>query len=147
VLEAQLLLESDLPQVLEIEAKANPTPWTAGMFLQEIKSGLSRFYLFRIERDVVGFGGYWDMVGHGHISNIAVDVRFRRRGFGREIVAFLERDMEEQGIVSATLEVRASNLVAAALYASCQFELAGRRKRYYRNGEDALIYSKNIVSR
>jgi ribosomal-protein-alanine N-acetyltransferase len=41
-----------------------------------------------------------------------------------------------------TLEVRASNEAAQALYRAYGFEVAGRRPRYYTDdGEDALVMS------
>jgi len=41
----------------------------------------------------------------------------------------------------ADLEVRAGNAAAIALYASEGFVPVGRRRRYYGNGEDALLMS------
>ena len=143
-LESRPLEVADLPAVLKIEKKSNPIPWNSGMFSQEIENRISRFYVFEHCGEITGYGGYWDMVGHGHISNIAVHPEARRQGFGREIISCLIADMAGHGIVAATLEVRESNRPAAALYESCGFHLEGCRKRYYRNGEDALIYSKEL---
>ena len=139
--EASRLAAADIGALLGIEAEANPMPWSEGMFRQEIDNPLSRFYVFRVDGVLIGYAGFWDMAWHGHIANIAVDRPFRRRGYARFMIGFLLSRMREEGITSATLEVRESNRAAIGLYCRLGFSLEGRRKRYYRNGEDALIYS------
>ncbi|MBP6218745.1 MAG: GNAT family N-acetyltransferase [Oligoflexales bacterium] len=42
------------------------------------------------------------------------------------------------------LEVRPSNVAAKKLYLKFGMQEVGRRKAYYRNGEDALVFSKTI---
>ena len=44
-----------------------------------------------------------------------------------------------RGAVTSTLEVRASNQPAQQLYLKLGYEITGRRRRYYRDGEDGLI--------
>ena len=45
----------------------------------------------------------------------------------------------EQAARESTLEVRRSNKVAQSLYQKYGFEVVGERRRYYKDGEDALI--------
>lgn len=133
--------ETDIPELLLIEAEANPVPWSDGMFRQELANPLGKFFVYREGGAIVGYAGFWDMAGHGHISNLAVERSRRGRGLGAKIVLLLLGAMRECGIGSATLEVRESNAAAIRLYERCGFVLEGRRKGYYRNGEAALIYS------
>ena len=46
---------------------------------------------------------------------------------------------KEHGLVSMTLEVRSSNAVAQNLYRKYGFKMAGVRKEYYSDREDAII--------
>jgi ribosomal-protein-alanine N-acetyltransferase len=135
------LREEDIPALLLIEVEANPLPWSAGMFRQELANPLGKFFVYREGGTIVGYAGFWDMVGHGHSSNLAVEKSRRGRGVGAGIVGLLLAAMRECGITGATLEVRESNTAATRLYERCGFVLEGRRKGYYRNGEAALIYS------
>ena len=82
------------------------------------------------------------MVGEAHISTIAVQPGWRRRGIGElQLVAMLDRATELEADI-ATLEVRVSNLTAQSLYQKYGFRQAGLRRRYYRDSdEDALIMS------
>jgi ribosomal-protein-alanine N-acetyltransferase len=129
---------SDLPQVIAIERRAFPTPWSLAMFVLElskpsgvclaaVEDGKVRGYLICSRYDQV-----W------HLMNIAVDPPYRRRGLARGL---LEEMFERAGSDAAyTLEVRPSNGGAIVLYESYGFRTAGTRRRYYHdNGEDALI--------
>jgi ribosomal-protein-alanine N-acetyltransferase len=132
------LAYSDLPQVIAIERRAFPTPWSLAMFVLEL-SKPSSICLAVIENSaIVGYlicSRYADV---WHLMNIAVDPVARRRGHGR---ALLEELLDRAGRDEAyTLEVRTSNAPAIALYERYGFRSAGTRPRYYHDtGEDAMI--------
>ena len=129
---------TDLPQVIAIERRAFPTPWSLAMFVLEL-SKPSGVCLAAVEGGrIVGYlicSRYADVM---HLMNIAVDPAKRRRGVA---TALLEQMLERAGREQAyTLEVRPSNSGAIALYERFGFRSAGTRRRYYRDtGEDALI--------
>jgi ribosomal-protein-alanine N-acetyltransferase len=149
---------SDLPQVIAIERRAFPTPWSLAMFVLELSkpSGIclaavepddsrgahlgqaGRRAGARREKRLVGYliCSRYDQAWH--LMNIAVDPDLRRRGFASELLA----EMIERAGADAplTLEVRTSNSGAIALYERFGFRSAGTRRRYYRDtGEDAVI--------
>ena len=129
---------SDLPQVIAIERRAFPTPWSLAMFVLEL-SKPSGVCLAAIEqRRIVGYlicARYADV---WHLMNIAVDPPARRRGIA---TALLQQMISRAGEdASYTLEVRPSNSDAISLYERFGFRSAGTRRRYYQDtGEDALI--------
>jgi ribosomal-protein-alanine N-acetyltransferase len=132
------LTYSDLPQVIAIERRAFPTPWSLAMFVLEL-SKPSGVCLAAVEDDkVVGYliCSRYDQVWH--LMNIAVDPPARRHGLAS---ALLEEMIERAGPEkSYTLEVRTSNAPAIALYERFGFRSAGTRPRYYHDtGEDAVI--------
>lgn len=88
---------------------------------------------------VVGLGCYWAILDEAHITLLAIAPDHRRQGFGRGVLLQLLASARQRGLERATLEVRASNHTALALYESLGFRTAGRRRRYYSDGEDALI--------
>ena len=74
------------------------------------------------------------------MMNIAVAEHCRRRGIARMLVEELIRRLDAYQL---SLEVRASNSPAIALYESLGFTQVGLRKNYYRKPkEDALILRK-----
>jgi [ribosomal protein S18]-alanine N-acetyltransferase len=132
------LAYSDLPQVIAIERRSFPTPWSLAMFVLEL-SKPSGVCLAGLGGDKLA--GYlvcsrYDHVWH--LMNIAVDPAARRRGVASRL---LEAMIERAGVdASYTLEVRTSNAPAIALYERFGFRAAGTRPRYYQDtGEDALI--------
>jgi ribosomal-protein-alanine N-acetyltransferase len=81
----------------------------------------------------------WLVIDELHITLVAVHPQHRRRGLGRRLLQALLERAHGLGAERATLEVAAGNSAARALYAAMGFRTAGRRRGYYRNGQDALI--------
>ncbi|MCC7105562.1 MAG: ribosomal protein S18-alanine N-acetyltransferase [Chloroflexi bacterium] len=89
---------------------------------------------------VVGYAGLWLMVDEAHITTIAVHPKYRGYGIGELLLLKLVDIAHEIGARWLTLEVRASNKVAQALYAKYSFREMGVRQRYYSDdSEDALV--------
>ena len=134
------LTYADLPQVIAIERRAFPTPWSLAMFVLELSkpAGICLAALDG-EGAIVGYCicSRYDTVWH--IMNVAVAPERRRGGIATELLAALFARVGEAE-PRFTLEVRASNAGAIALYERHGFRGAGLRRRYYQdNGEDAVI--------
>jgi ribosomal-protein-alanine N-acetyltransferase len=138
-LEIRRLTYADLPQVIAIERRAFPTPWSLAMFVLEL-SKPSGICLVALRDDRVA--GYlvcsrYDIVWH--VMNVAVDPVQRRLGIATALLENLFALADKPG-EQYTLEVRTSNDAAIALYEQFGFESAGVRPGYYHdNKEDALI--------
>jgi [ribosomal protein S18]-alanine N-acetyltransferase len=133
---------SDLPQVIAIERRAFPTPWSLAMFVLEL-SKLSGVCLAAADPDLAGepIVGYLICSRYAdvwHLMNIAIDPATRRRGYATALLAeMLRRAGPDEAY---TLEVRTSNAPAIRLYERFGFRSAGTRPRYYHDtGEDAMI--------
>ena len=145
-IEIRPLAYPDLPQVIAVERRVFPTPWSLAMFVLEL-SKQSGVCLAAFEQDTAGAGGE-RLVGYlicsryetvWHVMNIAVDLDHQRQGLA---TALLHELYDRVGDAEArfTLEVRRSNGVAIHLYEREGFRAAGMRRRYYQdNGEDALV--------
>ena len=117
--------------------------WSLNSVTSELNNPLS-LWLVAVEEDrVAGYVGSQSVCGESDMMNIAVHPDFRRQGLAEQLVDHLVAALKEKGNVSLTLEVRASNAPAIALYEKTGFSEVGRRKNYYRNPkEDALILRK-----
>jgi ribosomal-protein-alanine N-acetyltransferase len=133
------LTYADLPQVISIERRAFPTPWSLAMFVLELsKPGGVCLAAVRDERIVAYcICSRYDVVWH--LMNIAVDPDHRREGLATALLSELVHRVGGDH-ARVTLEVRESNQGAIDLYERFGFLAAGMRRRYYQdNGEDALI--------
>ena len=130
---------SDLPQVIAIERRSFPTPWSLAMFVLELSKPSGICLAAVREETLIGYlvCSRYDRVWH--IMNVAVDPTERRQRIATQLITrLLQRVGDAQA--QYTLEVRCSNHEAIALYQRFGFRSAGLRRRYYQdNGEDALI--------
>lgn len=145
-LDIRRLTYADLPQVIAIERRAFPTPWSLAMFVLELSKPGGECLAVRRDGALTGYVicSRYDEVWH--LMNVAVDPRHRRQGIATalldELIARLGDDAR------LTLEVRPSNAGAIALYERFGFLGAGMRRRYYQdNGEDALIMWRTPATR
>lgn len=87
----------------------------------------------------------WRTLGdEAEILSIAVVPAARRQGVARALMAAALEDARAEGLRAMFLEVDAANAAARDLYAALDFYEVGRRRRYYRNGHDALILRKDL---
>jgi [ribosomal protein S18]-alanine N-acetyltransferase len=88
---------------------------------------------------ILAYGGFWLLLDEAHIATVASHPDWRGCGLGEWLMLALLDTAVLRGAVTSTLEVRAGNLPAKRLYEKLGYEVAGVRKRYYRDGEDGLI--------
>lgn len=135
----------DLPEVMAIEKAVFPNPWPKSVFLCEMRYNRHTTIVVAHLTDrrrypgVVGYAAFWSVAGEMHITTLAVDPSFQRCGIARQLMDHCFEKARYLGCSQGTLEVRESNTAAQRLYESYGFSVAGRRKRYYGDGEDALI--------
>jgi [ribosomal protein S18]-alanine N-acetyltransferase len=133
--------------VLRIEQQVYPRPWSMGLFMSELGFRAGRVYLVaKVDGVVVGYGGVMLVQDDGHVTTLAVDPAWHRRGIGSRLLLALGDAAVERGARNLTLEVRMSNRPAQELYRRYGFVPAGVRKGYYvETNEDALVMWANDV--
>lgn len=130
-----------LRQVLRIDHAVYPRPWSLGLYLGELSVTDGRSYLVaRRGATVVGYAGLMVIAGDAHVTTVAVAPSQQRQGYATRLLVVLMREAIALGSQRVTLEVRASNREAQALYSRFGFGPSGVRRAYYvDNGEDAVI--------
>jgi ribosomal-protein-alanine N-acetyltransferase len=131
----------DLLQVQAIEEISFSSPWPGNAYRFELLENPNGYcWVAEQEGIIVAMMVCWLVIDEMHIATIAVHPHYRRQGVGRDLVMTGLRELIRKGAVLATLEVRAGNLIAQDLYRHFDFEIVGRRKRYYQdNKEDAIL--------
>lgn len=79
------------------------------------------------------------------ILTLAVAPQARRQGLGGALLAAAMAGAVARGAAAMFLEVSDRNAAARALYAAAGFTEAGRRRRYYADGADALVLRADLI--
>ena len=136
----EIMEQSHVTGIADIEKLCFHDPWSENSIAGELGNDLA-LWLVALEGDaVVGYVGSQTVLGWTDMMNVAVHPDYRRKGVGEALIRMLMQMLRERKCECLTLEVRASNAGAIALYEKLGFQEVGRRKNYYRNPkEDALI--------
>jgi [ribosomal protein S18]-alanine N-acetyltransferase len=136
----------DLDRVLENETRSYAFPWTRGVFSDCLKSR-HECWVAEHDRDIVGHGVLSIGANEAHLLNVCVRRDQQGQGLGRQIVVHMIDRAQQRRATVVYLEVRPSNRVAAALYASLGFREIGLRRDYYPaqiGSEDARVLALTL---
>lgn len=136
----------DLEEIVKLEKKIFPNPWTKETFKDLLKlSKKCEGLVAVLKENIIAYAIFWTVEEELHIANIAVIEEYRRKGLGRRLVEIMIEKAHDDGIKYACLEVRESNLVAIQMYNDLGFHKAGIRENYYSdNRENAVLMMKII---
>lgn len=131
----------DAQTMADIDARCfTSEAWQASEFASSMLIGYYRFYILELDGEAIGCAGSIMINSvQGEISTIAVLPEYRGKGYSKLLMERITEDCEKAHIPEIFLEVRPSNAPAMGLYKSYGFKEAGLRKRYYADGEDAVI--------
>ncbi len=133
------MLSEDLDAVMRIETKVFSTPWHKSGFETELTlNRFARYYVLCESDKVIGYSGIWVASEETHLTTLAIDKNYQRKGLGSLLLKMILAMAYREGIAKISLEVRPSNIEARRLYAAHGFKVLQRWEGYYRD-EDALI--------
>ncbi|MGI8697719.1 MAG: ribosomal protein S18-alanine N-acetyltransferase [Mycobacteriales bacterium] len=118
-----------------------PECWSAALFWSELAQADTRHYLVATEAgEVAGYAGLCVYPDGASVQTLAVRRASQGRGVGAGLLMALLAEAARRGRDVVTLEVRADNERAQALYARFGFAPVGRRRGYYQpSGTDAVV--------
>ena len=136
--------ERHLEDLQRLEHSCFSSPWTREQLLTQLPDDQHMFLVAENENgSVIGYIGMMYVLDEGYISNIAVDPAYRKQGVGDALIHMILSRSAKQNLAFVTLEVRAGNEPAKALYEKHGFAQVGRRKNYYeRPIEDAILMTR-----
>lgn len=134
----------DLPEIEKIEKQCFSIPWTQNQLESQLRDERHEFIAAKsADGDVMGYIGMMHVLDEGYISNVAVAQTSRRKGIADKLIAELLQRAETLELSFVTLEVRAGNTPAKALYSKHGFIPVGIRTNYYEKPrEDAILMTK-----
>lgn len=113
--------------------------WNEKIFKNESKNPSARYAVCIKDGLPAGYMGYIHASDEADIVKIAVKNEFRRMGIASHIMEYMLKKAEDDSVRHMTLEVRESNTAAIELYKKFDFKIAGIRKKYYSDLENAYI--------
>lgn len=130
---------SDLEQIKNILQTDFDDLWNFQIFKEELGNTNSSYLVLKYENEIVCFGGIKIILDEATLMNIVTKKTNRNQGFARLILNELITIAKEENCNTLTLEVRENNLPAIHLYQLFNFKEIGRRKKYYKNGDTAIL--------
>jgi ribosomal-protein-alanine N-acetyltransferase len=130
--------EKFLDDILEIEKESFPHPWTSEMLLSSAKNNAVTFKVLTENKNVVGYYIISTISDETEVIEIAVRTQFRRKNWGKFMLADILKEAIAKKSKFIFLEARKSNTPALNLYKSFGFKEIVIRKNYYKI-EDAIL--------
>ncbi len=143
MIELKEMTKDHVQAIADLEKLCFSDPWPVAGIEPELKNPLS-YWLVAMDGEVLaGYIGSQSVCGEADMMNVAVSPNYRRQGIAQRLIEGLVAGLKQKEVTSLSLEVRAGNAPAIALYAKLGFVQVGRRPNYYRNPkEDARILRK-----
>jgi len=142
----QKMRESDLDEVVRMDASSRSTPWSRQSFLQELQNPFSYCFTLKMEIDShdqdIGFLCFRIVEQESEILTLVIHPKFRSRGLGQQLMKFYMHFCSQREIKTFYLETAASNQAAICLYRSFSYSPIGIRPKYYQEKEDALLMAR-----
>ena len=136
----------DAAGLAQVEAECFSHPLDEARILSLLRDPTVRFFAVRFDGEIVGSLWLQTVLDEGYIGNVAVRPAWRRRGIADCLLASAGRFAREQNLAFLTLEVRASNDPAIALYEKHGYSRVGRRPGYYSEPKEDAILMTNYLN-
>ncbi len=145
MLEIKKMTAADIKNAAELEKMTFSSPWSEEMLRMMSEQPNGRFFCAFYDGNFAGYVGMLCVFDEGQICNVAVSPEFRRLGIGTALMAEQMKTAKDCGLSFITLEVRAGNTAAQAMYEKQGWKKVGVRKNYYEKPrEDGFLYDYTI---
>ena len=121
--------------------------WSKKQWANEFKKEGTKIFGLLISNFVIGICVFQVVLDEAQINYFVVHQNFRNRGFGSNLMNFLIKQAEKSNLKKLLLEVSRSNITAERFYSRFDFSTVGIRENYYKDGSDAVLKEKKLVTK
>ena len=121
--------------------------WSKEQWANEFKKDGTKIFGLLIKNLVIGICVFQVVLDEAQINYFVVNKKFRKRGFGSLLMNYLIKRCEKQNINKLLLEVSKKNVIAENFYNRFEFSTVGIRRKYYKDGSDALLKEKKLTTK
>lgn len=140
--EIRLATPEDAPSFAAIDEATRDEAWTARGYGESLLSELNRGWVCHPRGkgdEVLAFCLFAVLGPEAELQVIAVRPDAQRQGIARRLLSNAFTTLRDVRVKQVFLEHRRSNAAAEGLYSDLGFTLSGQRRRYYSDGEDAVV--------
>lgn len=119
--------------------------WSKENLISSFETGRCFGYLAEIDGEVIAFILLNKNYDDADLESICVKPDLRKTGIGSNLLSLAIKKSKDLGLNAIFLEVRKSNIIAKKLYEKFDFVFVSERKKYYADGENALVMKREIV--
>ena len=121
--------------------------WSKKQWIDEFKKEGVYVFGLLLSNLVIGICVFQIVLDEAQINFFVVDQKYRKKGFGSLLMLFLIKQCEVLSIKKLFLEVSHTNFIADRFYSRFEFSTVGIRRKYYKDGSDALIKEKILTTK
>lgn len=144
----------DLPQVLQIQKALAFQDWNERQFIAEITANYALCVVYEEAQfntnedpslrgdDILGYAVFHLMGPDSELLSIAANASHQRAGIGTALLNAGLAHLDFENGDKMFLEVREDNTKARHFYEKHGFDPYAERKKYYADGENAILYVK-----
>ena len=138
--------EKDFDLCYELDLKTISL-WSKNQWAKEFKKEGIRVYGISITNLLIGICVLHVVLDEAQINYFAINNKFRNKGFGSHLMNHLIKVCEKINVNKLLLEVSDSNVTAEKFYSRFDFLTVGMRKKYYKDGTDAVLKEKKLITK
>ena len=135
--------EKDIDLCYELDSKTISL-WSKKQWVNEFKKEGTKIFGLLITNLVIGICVFQIVLDEAQINYFVVNQKFRKKGFGSQLMIYLIERCKTLNINKLLLEVSQSNFTANKFYSRFDFSTVGIRRNYYKDGSDALLKEKKL---
>ena len=138
--------EKDIDLCYELDSNTISL-WSKKQWSQEFKKeGIKVFGLFFFD-SIIGICVFHVVLDEAQINFFAINQKYRKKGYGSQLMRYLIKECENLNINKLFLEVSQTNATAEKFYSRFDFSTVGIRRNYYKDGSDALLKEKKLTTK
>ena len=135
----------DLDEIKDILSSEFDDFWKYEIFKEELANNNSKYLVLRYNNEIVSFGGIKIIIDEANLMDIVTKKNMRNQGFAKLLLEELIKLSKNNNCTSITLEVNEHNSPAISLYEKFNFKEVGKRKKYYQNGDTAILMTYKFI--
>ena len=138
--------ETDIDLCYELDSNTISL-WSKKQWIDEFKKEDIKVFGLLLSNLIIGICVFHVVLDEAQINFFVINQKYRKKGFGSHLMAYLIEQCQNLSINKIFLEVSHTNIIAEKFYSRFEFSTVGVRKKYYKDGSDALIKEKILTTK